>query len=113
MKTMKPNDFGKPVLVEECQKIRISDFLKEYRAKLKILVIQAEIEELGLKIDLAPTKTGFGGVRQWFVCPLCKKRAGTLFLQSVKNIIGCRTCLGLKYQKNRYRGMIEEACFQR
>jgi len=108
MKTLNPNDFGKTFLVEECQKIKIDDFLKVCRAQLKKFTLDMEIQELGLKIDLATSKTCFNGTRFWFACPLCNKKVGVLFTHPVNNKMGCRTCLGLDYRKRRYKGMIEE-----
>jgi len=96
------------MLVENCQKIKIKDFLKVYRAELKRVVLNSEIEIRGLNIDLATSKTRFNGIRFWFVCPVCNKRAGVLFSHPITGQIGCRACLGLDYAKRRYKGMIEE-----
>ena len=35
MKTLSPNNLGKNLLVENCRKIKIKDFLRECRNKLK------------------------------------------------------------------------------
>jgi len=107
MKTLNPNDLGKKYLVEECQKIRIEDFLKTYRDKLKELVLNSELEVLGLKIELTTSKTCYNGIRFWFKCPLCNRRAGVLFRHPLNNRIGCRKCLNLEYRKRQYKGMIE------
>jgi hypothetical protein len=108
MKTLNPNDFGKTFLVEDCQKIKIDDFLRVCRVQLKKLALDVEIQTLGLKIDLATSKTCFNGTRYWFACPLCNKKVGVLFAHPISNKIGCRICLGLDYRKRRYKGMIEE-----
>jgi len=107
MKTLNPNDLGKKYLVEECQKIRIEDFLKSYRDNLKKLVLTSELEVSGLKIELTTSKTCYNGIRFWFKCPLCKKRAGVLLKHPLTYEIGCRQCLNLEYRKRRYKGMIE------
>jgi len=107
MKILNPNDLGRKCLVEECQKIRIEDFLKTYRNKLKELVLASELEILGLKIELTTSKTCYNGIRFWFKCPLCKKRAGVLLKHPLTYEIGCRQCLNLEYRKRRYKGMIE------
>ncbi len=111
LKTMKPNDLGEKFLVENCQKIRIEDFLKSYRDKLKGLILSSELEVLGLKIDLITSKTGFNGLRFWFKCPLCSRRVGVLFRYPLNDCIGCRKCLGLEYRKRRYKGMVENGEF--
>jgi len=107
MKTLNPNDLGKKYLVEECQKIRIEDFLKTYRNKLKELVLNSELEVLGLRIKLTTSKTCYNGIRFWFKCPLCNKRSGVLYEHPLTNKIGCRKCLNLEYRRRRYKGMIE------
>ena len=107
MKTLNLIDLGKKYLVEECQKIRIEDFLRIYRAKLKELVLTSELEVLGLKIDLTTSKTHYNGIRIWFVCPLCNKRVGVLLQHPLNKRVGCRICLNLDYRKRRYKGMIE------
>lgn len=107
MKTLNPNDLGKKYLVEECQKIRIEDFLKVYRNKLKELILTSELEVSGLKIELSISKTCYNGIRFWFRCPLCEKRVGVLLKHPLTNKIGCRRCLNLEYRKRRYKGMIE------
>jgi hypothetical protein len=108
MKTLAPNDLGKPLLVEECQKIRIDDFLKSCRLQLKKLTLNLEIEAQGLNIELTTSKTNFAGERFWFACPMCGKRVGVLYNHPVTNKLGCRTCFGLDYAKRRYKGMVEE-----
>lgn len=105
MKTLNPNNLG--LLVEECQKIKISDFLRKTKEGLKEALIKSELEIEGLSIELTTSKTNYNGVRFWFRCPLCKQRVGVLFRHPLNNKIGCRKCLGLEYRKRRYKGMIE------
>lgn len=107
MKTLRPNDFGKKYLVEECQKIKIERFLRIYRKKLKELILSSEVEMSGWKVPLTTSKTCFNGIRFWFKCPLCRKRVGVIYKHPVSSIIGCRQCLNLDYRKRRYKGMIE------
>lgn len=108
MKLLQPNDLGKTFLVEDCQKIVISEFLKKYRVQLKELVVKSELEILDISVGLTTSRAGFKGVRFWFKCPLCAKRIGVLFKHPLGNRIGCRVCLKLEYRKRRYRGMLEE-----
>ena len=108
MKTLSPNDFGKKLLVEDCQKIKIKDFLKVCRTELKRVILNSEIETQGLNIGIATSKTCFNGIRLWFICPICQKRVGVLFSHPITAGIGCRMCLGLDYRKRRFKGMIEE-----
>jgi len=107
MKTLNPNDLGKTFLVEECSKIKIEDFLKQYRGKLKERILSSELEASGWNIELTTSQTHYNGMRLWFKCPLCTARVGVLFRHPLNNAIGCRKCLKLEYRKRRYKGMIE------
>jgi hypothetical protein len=46
-------------------------------------------------IGLAHTSCGYGGSRPWFLCPVCQRRAGVLFLRSGR--FACRTCQRVSY----------------
>ena len=107
MKTLTPNNLGKNFLVEECQKIKIEDFLKQCRNQFKELIINSELEALGWNLELTTSKTHYNGIRLWFKCPLCDQRIGVLFKHPLTNTIGCRQCLNLEYRKRRYKGMVE------
>ena len=106
---MSPNDFGKKYLVEQCQKIRLSDFIRKSSQQFKKAILQASIEADGYKFTLNKSDTGFGGTRFWFSCPICHKRAGVLYKHPVSQILGCRQCLRLDYRKHRYGKMIENS----
>jgi hypothetical protein len=107
MKTLRPYNSGKRILVEDCQRVSISAYLRKAKEKLKKTLVAAEIELGDLSIELAASKTAFGGTRYWFRCPKCAGRAGTLFVHPLTGAIGCRKCLGLEYRSRRYKGMIE------
>jgi RecJ-like exonuclease len=110
MKTFNPNDSGKEkTLVDECQRISITAYMKRAMPKLKNALLTAEIEMDDKNIELTPSKTVFGGVRYWFKCPQCRGRVGTLFVQPLSHEIGCRKCLGLEYRSRRYKGMVENS----
>ena len=49
----------------------------------------------GHKVKLTTTSPNYGGIRYWFVCPVCGKRKGTLY--NVKSVMACRTCAKLYY----------------
>lgn len=105
---MSPNDFGKKLLTEQCQQIRIYDLVRKARIKLKESFISNSIKLDDYSILLNKSKTGFGGVRYWFCCPSCNRRAGIVYKHPITGQLGCRICLGLDYRKHRYKGMIEE-----
>jgi hypothetical protein len=104
---MKPNDFGKKYLTEQCQAIRMSDFIVKAREQIKVSILQASIEAEGYHLLLSRSKTGFGGTRFWFSCPVCHRRVGVLYKHPVSHILGCRHCLELDYRKHRYSKMAE------
>ncbi|MSU54532.1 MAG: hypothetical protein EXS48_01670 [Candidatus Staskawiczbacteria bacterium] len=106
---MKSNDLGKRFLVEECQRIEISYFLKQSKEKLKESLMHSKIDASGIALELMTSGMHFGGVRYWFKCPLCSKKMGTLFIHPLNQQVACRGCLGLEYRKIRYKGMIEES----
>jgi hypothetical protein len=104
---MNPNDFGKKLLVDQCQKIKLSDFVRKARTELREALILSSIQADGYSFLLKKSETGFGGKRYWFDCPLCHKRAGVLYKHPLSQRLGCRTCLNLDYKKRRFNGMIE------
>jgi hypothetical protein len=107
MKYMSPNDLGEKFLVEDCQKLNMKEYLRSAKAKLKETLIASEMSILSTPVDLAVSRTGFGGTRYWFVCPGCGHRGAVLFVHPVSNKIGCRSCLNLEYRKRRFKGMLE------
>jgi len=48
-------------------------------------------------VDLQTTQPNFGGLRWWFVSPLCERCAQKLFLPPDADGFGCRTCHKLSY----------------
>ncbi|WP_349550811.1 hypothetical protein [Leuconostoc pseudomesenteroides] len=47
------------------------------------------------KVKLTTTSPNYGGVRYWFVCPVCQKRKGTLY--HLNSVVACRNCAQLYY----------------
>ena len=107
-KTLKVNNYGKKLLVNQCQQIRINNLLKKYKVKLKKTFINSRVETAGVKVKFTTSKTQNNGRRLWFECPICKARIGILYKHPLDNKIGCRRCLNLDYKSHRYKGMIEE-----
>lgn len=104
---MMVNDLGKKNLVESCACIKITDFLRQYKRQFNNLMLSAGIELLGIEITLTTSKTGNGGIRVWFTCPICETRVGIIYKHPLNYSIGCRKCLNLEYRKRRYKGMLE------
>lgn len=59
-----------------------------------------------IEVALARTRCGFGGWRQWFVCPLCQARVAIVYLDVPR--CGCRGCLDLRYP-SQSEGWIERS----
>ena len=95
------------ILAEQCQKIEINDFVKKTKPQIKKAILKSCIEAEGYNISLCESKTGFGGTRFWFSCPICKRRVGVLFSQPESKILACRKCLKVDYKAHRFSGMIE------
>ncbi|TSC83562.1 MAG: Uncharacterized protein G01um101416_1221 [Microgenomates group bacterium Gr01-1014_16] len=104
---MTPNDLGDFSQVSEnCQKISIDELVRLANRQLKQNWIKHRIELAGVGVGLVTSRTRFGGERLWFACPVCGKRVGKLY-QNQSRILGCRSCLGIRYAKSRYKGMVE------
>jgi hypothetical protein len=106
---MKPIDSGTLVLVEECRRIDFGVLNRKVRAKLLEALLTAEIQSLGYDLKLSTSKTGYGGLRYWFACPVCSRRKRVLYVHPVMQVVGCRKCLGLKYRSQRFKGMVENS----
>lgn len=52
-------------------------------------------------IRLESTTPELGGVRRWFLCPLCRRRCRILYLPRPTEALGCRRCHDLRYESQR------------
>lgn len=92
-------------LVEDCVGVSVSDVLNEYKKHLKQQLLSSVFEVDGVAVRLSTSKTQFGGVRYWFVCPNCAKRKGKL-LRTPSGQVGCNSCLGVSYQSTRNKAVL-------
>lgn len=107
MKSLKPNNLGKK-LTSSCKQINISEYLKLARNEIKKVFLHSKMEIDGYEdIELVSAKTGISGIRYWFKCPICKRKAGIIYKHPVNQLIGCRKCLNLEYKSRRFKGMLE------
>ncbi len=95
------------MLVENCQKVTMREYLARAKAGLKEMLLHSEVSAFDIPIAFATSRTGFGGIRHWFCCPLCSQRVGVLYMHPISQNIGCRGCLGLEYRSRRFKGMVE------
>lgn len=108
-KSLPPNDLGTLVVAENCQKLSVHKLLRQYQRQWQEQLAGTIVDVMDTSIRFTPSKMGHGGKRLWFACPECNRRCGTLFQHPLSKIIGCRLCLGVRYSKSRYRGMLEAA----
>ena len=104
-----PYDLGSLQVVENSFKVNVDDLLNKAKKELKLRLLQSQIDSLGVHIGLTTSKTRFNGQRIWFVCPNCARRVGTVYKHPLNQTLGCRVCLGLKYAKQRFKGMVENS----
>jgi len=104
---MNPNNFGRIFLTDQCQKIEMKDFLREAKHDLKKMLLESEIKANDVQVSIRTAKTGNGGERWFFECPVCKRRCTVLFQHPISILLGCRSCLNLKYRKCAKKGMVE------
>lgn len=106
---MNPNDLGDFSLIatvaENLTKLDITDFVKQANNRLREILIGSNLEVSGTAVKLVTSRTGFGGERMWFSCPICIERKGVLY--QIDGLVGCRKCLGVKYRGQRFKGMLE------
>lgn len=107
-KALDPYDLGKINITDYCQKVNINELVKKLGVELKKRILESEIEALGIEVKLTTSNTRFEGKRLWFLCPICERRVGAIYKHPALKIVGCRTCLNLKYKKQRLKGMVEE-----
>jgi hypothetical protein len=69
--------------------------------------VQGEAVDVTEPIQLETTAPHFGGIRNWFICPLvknaqiCNRRAQKLYLPNGAKYFGCRVCYDLTYESCR------------
>ena len=83
---------GNFAVAENCQKIRIDDYVRQARNSLKKAIVETQMIMNGYNINLSESNTMFGGKRLWFECPECKKRIGVLYQNSLGTRVVCRNC---------------------
>ena len=86
----------------------MNSFLRQAKQKAKEMFLSFQIEAMDKKIELTTSNVHFGGVRYWFKCPVCARKAETLFVHPLTQQIGCRACLRLEYRSRKYKGMLED-----
>ncbi len=99
---LSPYDLDKLFVLENCQKIRINDYIRQARNSLKKAIIEAQITADGQNITFTTSTSHLGGSRLWFECPACKSRVGIIYKNPINLQLMCRKCIGALYKKQRY-----------
>lgn len=92
-------------LVEDTLKLSIWEVAKWFpkggieRKKEMRFSMTVEGKQVSYTVKLTTTNTHFGSSRLWWVCPLCGKRVGCLYVVDKAKPIACRKCHNLKYEK--------------
>ena len=94
------------ILVEQCQKIKINEIVREIKIEMTTLRLREKINLLDQNIEVTKTPCNFGGQRFWFICPQCHKKVGVLYKKPTSEVILCRDCHGLKYMKATFHKMM-------
>lgn len=53
-----------------------------------------------MTVVVVKTKQPLGGVRLWWLCPICRRRCRVLLVTEPEAPIGCRTCLRARYARD-------------
>ncbi len=94
MKKLSPSDLEKIIKQGNNDNVlNIDEFLRVINKDMKKVLLESQVNAMGLNISLTTTRTRFGGEKFWFICPECKNRCGVLsnnihFLKYV-----CRSCI--------------------
>lgn len=102
---LKPNDLGNLLTLEQLPKVLVNEWVRQARKKMVNQLLEMEADIGGFQIEFATSQTRFGGRRYWFLCPICQRKRGVLYLNPINRIMQCRKCLGMSYWQQRYKGM--------
>ena len=85
-------------VVKALRKSYLPDTFAEIPLYLDIEPLSLSDYPPGIRLYLSSTEQSFGK-RWWFLCPLCQKRKGKLYVIKTPQSsgLGCRVCLGLSY----------------
>lgn len=72
--------------------------VRDHDGEIRLAYTVRETTPVDERIGLEACPQSFGGVRWWFRCPRCNRRAGKLHLPPGGTIFVCRICGGLTYE---------------
>ena len=62
-----------------------------------VVRIGDELRHIQVPVELTRTRLYSGGLRQWLLCPVCRRRVGKLYLPPDEAYFACRHCHELTY----------------
>lgn len=110
-KSLPSNNLG-TISIEDCSIVSMNELLISIKNDYSLAIEKLYIEVAGVKVKLLSSLLASGGKRLWFQCPNCKRRVYKLRVHPDGSKVGCQSCLGLLYKKQRYKGMVEESAIQ-
>lgn len=84
--------------------VEISDGSAGMRFDYTATLPNGDVRIVASSARLVSTPCNFGGWRYWFLCPICERRVGILYLKEYN--IECRICANIGYESQydgRYR----------
>lgn len=98
-------DFGR--FIQSSGVVCVENVLDAIRSYWERSIPTLSIEVAGSQISLVSSRTGQGGYRYWFVCPITGYRCQKLYVEP-SGKVGSRRGLGIRYPSKSQKGMIEE-----
>lgn len=107
---MQGSDYGSFSTNKNTQSINVNEVIKSLRKQFTDSLLIHPLSIGGQQVSLVASKTGQGGLKYWFICPVCGSRVGKLYISQTN---ACRRCVGVKYASSRYKGMPENQVFKK
>ncbi len=95
---------------EECTRVCISDFTVRdvvfppgRGPGPRVIPLEGRFgaETVRWAVQVTATAPHYGGVRLWWLCPLCRRRCRMLYAPPGSTVLACRFCHGLNYASQR------------
>lgn len=80
--------------------LKYSYYPEETTEPLLVLSYILRGDKVTEPISFQKTTPHFGGSRWWFICPLCSRRVGKLYLARARYYFACRHCYQLSYKSS-------------
>ena len=92
---MSLNNYQIKISIDQGKRVDALELLSDIEKDIKRLFFNHPLVINGRKVRLSTSKTGNGGLRRWFACPICQERCKWLYPHPSASIIGCKDCIPL------------------